>query len=126
MPFDSGGAANLTFSRDGRRIAAGSRHGAIEIWDVKTGKPTLQRQGHRTRLQASAISRDGRYAVTCDIDEKIIAWSFPEGRKIGQVTARDLHPRALMFDASGDRIHALGAKHCLLSSRSGRPTSAAA
>src|SRR5262249_53348770 len=58
----------VTFSPDGRRVAAGSRHAAGRVWDADTGAELARLEGYAARVMCVAFSPDGRRVATASDD----------------------------------------------------------
>lgn len=49
----------VTFSGDGKLVAAGGRSGHIHVWDVETGKQVADYKPHRRRVRSLEFAADG-------------------------------------------------------------------
>ena len=67
---------SLSFSPDGRTLAAGTLGGGIELWDVATGQRQPDLRGHSAAVWALAFSPDGRYLVSGGHDGALRLWNM--------------------------------------------------
>ena len=97
---------SVVFSPDGQRIASGYTDGTVRIWDVETGKATLELlQGHTSYIQSISFSPDGSRIISgCD-DLTVRLWDAESGDLIGtplQDYRGGMHP--VSFSRDGRRI----------------------
>ncbi|HEY7311843.1 MAG TPA: serine/threonine-protein kinase [Gemmataceae bacterium] len=101
LPDHAGFINGLAFSKDGRRLAAGSWYGndesepgEVKVWDLADGKAKVVSTliGHQRGVNAVALSPDGRYLVsgggsdhTPNEPGELIVWDL----------SRSLGPRSL-------------------------------
>lgn len=71
----------VAFSPDGKTLAAGGVLGTLKLWDVQTGKPTANLQGHEGNVVFVAFSPDGKTLVSFDESAKTIKMWDVEKRK---------------------------------------------
>jgi WD40 repeat protein/serine/threonine protein kinase len=66
----------LSFSPNGETLAVGTGYtdGAIRLWDMATGAPTIKLAGHLGQVNDLALSTDGRTMVTGSYDHSAIVW----------------------------------------------------
>ncbi|MFL5937239.1 MAG: hypothetical protein ACJ76U_10410 [Gaiellaceae bacterium] len=71
----------LTFSADGRRLAAASRGGVAWLWRVDGGRLRFPHElrGHRGAIVAVSFSPDGRRVLTAGKDKKARIWNAETG-----------------------------------------------
>ncbi|MFA1545737.1 WD40 repeat domain-containing serine/threonine protein kinase [Actinomadura chokoriensis] len=103
------GADQLTaLSGDGRVLANLRGKGPIQLWDAVTGARlrTVMPEG---RTFTKALSRDGRTLATVGANG-IELWETATGRRTGVFSPRSNGTLQLTFDATGDRIAAVGSR----------------
>lgn len=71
----------VTFSCDGRHVAAGSKEGVVKIWDAETGLETKTFQGERNCVNSIAFSPRGRYMVSGSEGGDIRIWDVAPDAK---------------------------------------------
>jgi WD40 repeat protein len=94
----------LTFSPDGKILAAGSAGpadervysaAAIHLWDVARGRELRQIPGHQRRINALSFSPDGRSLSSTGGDPLIRLWNTATGREAFQHLGHQSAVRAL-------------------------------
>jgi RNA polymerase sigma factor (sigma-70 family) len=64
----------LTFSQDGRVVAASNTEPAIRLWDTVTGKELGQLQGHQGNVVSLAFAPDGKRLISGSLDTTALLW----------------------------------------------------
>ncbi len=74
---------DLTFYRDGKKLASRAGDGAVHFWDVTTGKEE-QEAGHQCPVGLVALSPDGKVVVTSSLDS-VRFWDRATGKEVRQL-----------------------------------------
>jgi WD40 repeat protein/tRNA A-37 threonylcarbamoyl transferase component Bud32 len=100
-----GGALSAAFSRDGRRIAYGSRD-IVEIRDISSPKRQLvhQLRKHVNFVYAVAFSPDGRRMATGGWDKTIWLWDPVRGTPTEALTGHRGFVRGLVFSPDSSQL----------------------
>jgi WD40 repeat protein len=69
----------LDWSRDSRRVAAGTYSGAIVVWDADTGTQQMVLTGHLGPVNSLSWSPDGQRLVSAGDDTSLRVWNLPTG-----------------------------------------------
>jgi WD40 repeat protein len=72
------GMASLSFSADGRRLAAGSYDRSVVVWDLADGRMRTF-PGHENSVMAVALSADGSRLASCSYDKTVRLWDVDTG-----------------------------------------------
>ncbi len=70
----------LSFSPDGKTLAASDAKGGLQLWDVATGKVRRTLTGHRDFIGSLAFSPDGQLLYGGCRDRQIRAWDVATGQ----------------------------------------------
>jgi WD40 repeat protein len=110
--------AAVTFSKDGRYLAAGDARGRVTIWDgnlrqrlaVLAGTNTAGRYGYAQSVTALAFSPDNRLLAVAGDYNTVQIWDTASNRAHGSPLPTPGDPvLALAFGSSGDTLHVAGA-----------------
>jgi WD40 repeat protein/serine/threonine protein kinase len=86
IPCDGPNLFAVTFSPDGRYIAAGGDHpqAFIHVWDLGGAQPVAIGgfAGHRSAVHSVAFSRDGTKLLTASHDRTVRLWDIATGKEI--------------------------------------------
>jgi WD40 repeat protein len=78
----------LTFSPDGKVLAAGDKDGKIRLFDGQSGEPKGVLNDHTGSVYRIAFSPDGKSLVSCGEDKTVKLWDVP-GRKVRRTLQAD-------------------------------------
>ncbi|HEV2761451.1 MAG TPA: PQQ-binding-like beta-propeller repeat protein, partial [Pyrinomonadaceae bacterium] len=105
-----GGISSLSFSPDGRQVAAGGASREVRAWDVSTGREL--REYHVNAIDANVVgfSGDGRTLVTREvflgkgIETYITVWDVTSGSKAERLPFRQVASHAAALAPSTNRL----------------------
>ena len=75
-----GYVGRMVFTADGRSLIGAGNH-EIAFWDPATGEQQRVLRGHTDRVDALAISRDGRTLVSGSYDHLVKVWDVASGKE---------------------------------------------
>ena len=98
------GAASLTFSPDGRYVAASS--GGVKLWKVETGEELVTLRGHVGRINMMHFSPDGKTLASADSNPPttIRIWDVENQTERHVMRAHGDRMRALAFSPDGGTL----------------------
>lgn len=100
----------VTFSPDGRRIAAVGGLFAvhpdreIKVWDAQSGQEVLSLRGHVGGLRSVAFSPDGRRLASTGLDQTIKLWDSVSGQEILTLRGHTDHVFCVAFSPDGHQL----------------------
>jgi WD40 repeat protein len=114
-------ATHVAFSPDGRELACGRARGAIEIWNLDTGRLVRQFKAHDDRVQALAVSPDGTEIASGGSFGELLLWSW-NGERKGRLGghSRTAIVSGVAFSPDNQRIASVAANELLVHRRDGR------
>jgi WD40 repeat protein len=93
---------SMTYSPDGKTLAAGVFNERVQMWDTATWKETPGLKGHRTEVMSVAYTRDGKtLASTGGAELKL--WDA-ETNKLRRTIKQDNGIRAMAFSPDGTLV----------------------
>ncbi len=108
LRFEPGWVSALTLSRDGKSIAAvGLGGGAVCVVDMASGQIRATSPGHRTGLQATALTPDGRTALTSGLENALLIWDVATGQP-RRLQGHDSPVHSLHLNADGRTLYSGG------------------
>ena len=94
-------------SRAGDRIAAGSTHGNIYIWNLDQTEDPLVLTGHTDHIWTLAFSLDGRRLVSGSRDESGRVWDVDTGEETSRLSMDvPCEPMSITYSPDGNMIAA--------------------
>lgn len=69
----------MSYSPNGSLLALAFDTPTLQIWDLATGKPIRQIEGHESEINCAAFSPDGKQVATGGNDGTIRIWNLPNG-----------------------------------------------
>lgn len=96
--------ASLRFTPDSRQLVSGGWDQKARVWDVATGRPIYELQGHNGLVDLLAISGDGRWLATASSrsgDRDVRLWDLANGREVRRFQVRHGWASALAFSHNG-------------------------
>jgi hypothetical protein len=78
---DRTAATAVTWSPDGKFIAAGTMLGECDVWNAAEGTRRMSERIHRGRVNALAWSPDGRRVASCSVKGQISVWDPVTGEQ---------------------------------------------
>ena len=92
-------------SPDGSRIiTAGFNDNTIKIWDLRTGEELMTLRGHESRMQALAISADGKRIASCGDDRMIKLYDAQSGTDVTTLRGHRGSVLTIAFSPDGKKL----------------------
>jgi WD40 repeat protein len=102
------GMTSVSFSPDGRTVAAGSEHGELFVWDLRSAQLLLDVQGHESPIRRLAfLTETGRLLAAAD-DGSVNTWSMESGELLSSVRVSSVRTSALALSRDGVYVSAGG------------------
>ncbi|MBM4072653.1 MAG: WD40 repeat domain-containing protein [Planctomycetes bacterium] len=91
---------SLAMSRDGSRALTGLQFGAVQLWELKSGKLLQGFYGHEGAVSGVAMFPDGRRVISAGLDKTIRIWDVETRQEVRRFAAgAGVHALALSPDA---------------------------
>ncbi|PHS06667.1 MAG: hypothetical protein COA78_14100 [Blastopirellula sp.] len=98
---------SIAFSPDGSRLASGSYHDTIKLWDVQTGSELKTLTGHTgliSTIESIAFSPDGSRLASGSRDKTIKLWDVQTGSELKTLTGHTSQVASIAFSPDGSRL----------------------
>jgi RNA polymerase sigma factor (sigma-70 family) len=104
------GVASVAFSRDGKRLAAGTGNASpnLVIWETATGKEVRRFRHVQRPLTSIAFTPDGQGLAASDVDGRIRLWSVADGKVIHEFKGHQQWVHAIAFSHDGQWLASAG------------------
>jgi len=116
VSIDSDGEGHSTegmcFTADGKQLVIPSKYGAIEFFDVQTGKLVNSLEAQSTQLQGVAVSPQGEFLASIGNLAAIEVWDLKSGKRISDQWIGNL-------DAAVETLFTLNDKQVITGGRDG-------
>ena len=76
----------------------------MKLWDLSSGRVLRTFNGHTASVGGSALSGDGRFAVSCSYQDKIRYWDVAGGKQIRIVGAESALAASIKFSPDGSQV----------------------
>ena len=103
-PRGMGWLRTVAFSRDGRKLAAGSEDRVIRIWDTETGMEIADLEGHTGWVNTVVFSPDGKRLASASDDGTLRLWDSGTGREVRFFTGHGAEVWCVAFTRDGSRL----------------------
>jgi len=95
----------VAWSDDGQFLATGDESGRIFIWDTITGQKKSMIYGdHQRGIQKLSFNHPRTLLISTGKDDKIDVWSFPSGKKVGEVLGKGANLYSGVFNPLTDNF----------------------
>ncbi|MUG98244.1 ABC transporter substrate-binding protein [Scytonema sp. UIC 10036] len=93
----------LSFSPDGKIIAAGNEDRQVWIWS-REGKLLKTLPEHSSLVYGVSFSPDGKMLASFSADRTIVLWNVPEGKKLKTLTGHKSNVFSAIFSTDGKTL----------------------
>lgn len=94
--------SSIVFAPDGKMVALGGA--TIHLWDMATGQPLHEPNGHTGDVTALAFAPDGKVLASGGDDRTVLLWDLTSGRNLRRLDAHTRPVTALAFAPGGKTL----------------------
>jgi WD40 repeat protein len=94
----------VTFSPDGKTLAAGTEFKAVRRWDVATGHESAPLRGHTNVIHGLAYSPDGSKLASASMDKTVKLWDTNSGEELATLQGHTNAVKCVAFSPDGRMI----------------------
>jgi WD40 repeat protein len=96
---------SVSFSADGKSVAAGGSDGWAKVWDTRSGRETVNATtGHRQTVRSVAFRADGKQVVTGSDDATARVWDADTGRELVTLTGHTRGVWGVAYSPDGKEV----------------------
>src|SRR5438105_14822062 len=99
----SRGGLSAEFSPDRKKVITASSNNTEQIWDVQSGKTTMEPMKHDTQVSSAKFSADGKWLVTTS-GNSVRVWSAQNGKPVTSPLTQAGTVISAKFSPDGKRI----------------------
>jgi len=100
---------NLTFSADGRLVAAAAYDGTARVFNLETGEEQLRLGGDEPATYSAVFSPNGALLATAGRSGRIVLWRTADGARLADLEGHEGALRGLAFSPDGTVLASAGA-----------------
>jgi WD40 repeat protein len=119
-PKVNDGIVGLTFSRDGKTLAAGTSS-SIHLWNWESAKEVTPLDGHLGGVISVAFAPDGKNIVTGGFDGTVRLWNAGTGKHLRKLADCPSGVPWLAFTAKGKHLVHIGTALRICDMQTGKP-----
>ena len=98
------GINSVSFSPDGKTVAAGSSDNSIRLWDIKSGQLIRIFEGHKATVNSIKFSPDGKMLASGSDDKSINLWEVESGKLLQSFKGHKDPVNSISFSPDGKAI----------------------
>jgi WD40 repeat protein len=105
LRLEPGAAAPaMSFSPDGKLLAAGDRNGVLHVWDAEDGEKVQEMQAHQKTISSLAYSRDGSVLATAGYDAVARLWDAGSYAELSEMIGGTFAIPAIAYSPDGSSL----------------------
>ena len=98
------GSMSLSFSSDGKLLAAPSEDGSVKVWRVPTGEEVLRLRGHVGAVSAVNFHPDGKRLASAGLDGTVKLWDAFTQERVLTLSGHEGLIKSLSFSPDGKQL----------------------
>ena len=111
VQFDCGKIFTMAFSPDGSTLAVAGSSGAIQLYEIESGRKLATPKGHEMPVESLDFSPDGKHLASASWDKTVRIWEVASGREERRL-AHSVHERlAVRFSPDGKLLACADGEH---------------
>jgi len=111
IQLDCGKIFTMAVSPDGTTLAVAGSSGAIQFYEVASGRKLATPRGHDMPVESLDFSPDGKHLASASWDKTVRVWDVASGREERRI-AHSVHERlAVRFSPDGKRLACADGQH---------------